>query len=99
MNKIKVSSAIVIVAEISREDRLSITRKYPVLSFLLSEEGGRMEDLIDRNEALRILGEIKEQHARRTCSRSSQLQASAIGYAIEVVKKIPSTSSNETEER
>ena len=48
-----------------------------------------MADLIDRDKAIDTLEKIRAEHAKRTCSRSSLLQAQAIGYAIEVLKRIP----------
>lgn len=51
-----------------------------------------MADLIDRDKAIDLLKKIQEQHAKRTCQRSSILQATAIGYAIEVLRKLPSES-------
>ena len=49
-----------------------------------------MIDLIDRNEAIRILDKIRQEHAARQCQRSSQIQARAFEYAIEVIKRLPS---------
>lgn len=49
-----------------------------------------MSDLIDREKAISILEKIRAEHAKRTCSRASLQQAQALGYAIEVVRKLPS---------
>ena len=48
-----------------------------------------MPDLIDRQEAIRILDSIRASHAKRTCSRTDIIQATAFEYAIEVIKKLP----------
>lgn len=42
-----------------------------------------------REKVIAKLRQIQQEHAKRTCSRSSLMQAQAIGYAIEVLKKIP----------
>lgn len=49
-----------------------------------------MADLIDREKAIEVLKKIQKQHADRTCQRSSIIQAQALGYAIEVLRKLPS---------
>lgn len=49
-----------------------------------------MADLVDRQEALRILDQIRASHASRTCSKSSIIQATAFEYAMEVIRKLPS---------
>lgn len=67
--------------------------KGDVLAFLLRKET-TMADLINRDKAIQILQRIQEQHAKRTCQRSALLQATAIGYAIEVIRKLPSEQSS-----
>jgi hypothetical protein len=57
--------------------------------FVLRKRRGTMADLIDRDKAIEILKKIQAQHARRTCQRSSLQQAAAIGYAIEILRKLP----------
>ena len=47
-----------------------------------------MDALTYRNKAIEKLQQIQREHAKRTCSRSSLMQAQALGYAIEVLKKI-----------
>ena len=42
-----------------------------------------------KDAAIAKLTRIQQEHAKRTCSRSSLMQAQALGYAIEVLKKIP----------
>lgn len=42
-----------------------------------------------KDAAIAKLTQIQQEHARRTCSRSSLMQAQALGYAIAVLKKIP----------
>lgn len=49
-----------------------------------------MTDLIERDEAIRKLTEIQASRAQRTCSPQAQREAAALGYAIEIVKRIPS---------
>ena len=51
-----------------------------------------MGDLIDRDEAIRILDKIRQEHAARTCQRSSQIQARAFEYAIAVISRLPKKS-------
>ena len=48
-----------------------------------------MDALTYRNKAIEKLQQIQQEHKRRTCSRSSQVQAQAIGYAIAVLERIP----------
>lgn len=48
-----------------------------------------MAELIDRNKAIEILEKIKKDKESKTCSRSNIYQAQALGYAIAVLKKIP----------
>ena len=48
------------------------------------------KDLIDRQEAIRVLEEIKAKKEKCNCSRQVIREAQAIGYAIAVVKKIKS---------
>ena len=48
-----------------------------------------MEAKTYKDAAIAKLTRIQQEHARRTCSRSSLMQAQAIGYAIEVLKRIP----------
>ena len=47
-----------------------------------------MDALTYRNKAIEKLQQIQREHAKRTCSRSSLMQAQAFGYAIEVLKLI-----------
>ena len=49
-----------------------------------------MADLIDREKVLKKLNEIKATKEARTCSTASMREAVALGYAIEVVKRVPS---------
>lgn len=49
-----------------------------------------MADLIDREKALEKLNAIKATKEARTCSTASMREAVAIGYAIEVLKRLPS---------
>lgn len=48
-----------------------------------------MAELIDKNKAIEILEKIKKDKESKTCSRSNIYQAQALGYAIVVLKKIP----------
>ena len=48
-----------------------------------------MSNLIDRDEAIRILDKIRQEHAARQCQRSSLIQAQAFEYAITVIKRLP----------
>lgn len=48
-----------------------------------------MTDLIEREEAIRKLTEIQASRAQRTCSPQAQREAAALGYAIEIVKRMP----------
>ena len=48
-----------------------------------------MPELVDRTEAIKVLEQIRQEHAKRTCQRSSQQIANAFGYAIEVIKRLP----------
>ena len=57
-----------------------------MLSFFYGDN--EMNALEYRNKAIEKLQQIQREHARRTCSRSSLMQAQALGYAIEVLKRI-----------
>lgn len=48
-----------------------------------------MPELVDREEAIKTLEKIRQEHAKRTCQRTSQQIANAFGYAIEVIKRLP----------
>ena len=60
-----------------------VTAREMLWLFVLRRRRGTMADLIE------ILKKIQAQHARRTCQRSSLQQAAAIGYAIEILRKLP----------
>jgi len=55
-----------------------------VLSFFIDN----MNAIEYKEKAIEKLKQIQREHAKRTCSRSSLMQAQALGYAIEVLKKI-----------
>lgn len=42
-----------------------------------------------KDAAIAKLTQIQQEHAKRTCSRTSLQQAQAIGYAIAVLRRIP----------
>ena len=48
-----------------------------------------------REKAIAKLRQIQHEHAKRTCSRSSLMQAQALGYAIEVLERIPTEDDEE----
>ena len=48
-----------------------------------------MPELVDREEAIKTLEKIRQDHAKRTCQRTSQQIANAFGYAIEVIRRLP----------
>ena len=48
-----------------------------------------MAEYIDKKELISKLELIRDEHASRSCSAASLRQATAIGYAIEVIKRIP----------
>lgn len=48
-----------------------------------------MSRTVDADKAIEILEKIRQDHAKRTCQRTSQQIAYAFGYAIEVIKRLP----------
>ena len=50
--------------------------------------GGNMADLVDRNRVIEILEQMRDRR-KGSCSRQAMIEAAAIQYAIEVVKKVP----------
>ncbi len=55
-----------------------------------------MADLIKREEAIRILEKIRDKR-KGSCSRQAMVEASAMQYAIEVIRKIPSAKTEQTD--
>lgn len=49
-----------------------------------------------KNKAIEKLKQIQHEYQKKICSRSSQIQATAIGYAIAVLNKI-STDEEDTD--
>lgn len=47
------------------------------------------EDIISRKEAIEVLKKIKAQKEKCECSRQRLREATAIGYAIGVIQKLP----------
>ena len=47
-------------------------------------------DLIDRNKAIEVLFKIKAEKESCNCSKQRLREATALGYAIAVLKKVPS---------
>ena len=50
--------------------------------------GGHMADLVDRNRVIEILEQMRDRR-KGSCSRQAMIEATAMQYAIEVVKKVP----------
>lgn len=46
-------------------------------------------ELIDRQKAIETIQKMKEEREKRTCQRVNIIQAQALGYVIEVLKKLP----------
>lgn len=47
-----------------------------------------MADLIDREEVLKVLQELKKKKENCNCSRQVLREAQAIGYAIAIIKQV-----------
>lgn len=47
-------------------------------------------DLINRAEAIEVIERIQKQKQKRDCSAQALREATALGYAIQVLKNIPS---------
>lgn len=47
-----------------------------------------MKDLIDREEAIKVLNDIKAKKESCNCSMQRLREAQALGYAIAVIKKL-----------
>lgn len=63
------------------------------LAFLF---GGHMADLVDRNRVIEILEQMRDRR-KGSCSRQAMIEATAMQYAIEVVKKVPNAETQQVD--
>lgn len=68
-------------------------RRGDVLAFLF---GGHMADLVDRNRVIEILEQMRDRR-KGSCSRQAMIEATAMQYAIEVVKKVPNAETQQVD--
>lgn len=58
--------------------------------------GGNMADLVDRNRVIEILEQMRDRR-KGSCSRQAMIEAAAMQYAIEVVKKVPNAETQQVD--
>ena len=56
-----------------------------------------MADLVDRHRVIEILEQMRDRR-KGSCSRQALIEATAMQYAIEVVKKVPNAEAEQTGE-
>lgn len=55
-----------------------------------------MADLVDRNRVIEILEQMRDRR-KGSCSRQAMIEAAAMQYAIEVVKKVPNAETQQVD--
>lgn len=56
-----------------------------------------MTEYVDVNKAIETLEKLKAEREKKSCQKHSIYEATAIGYAIAVLKKLPRIQANETD--